>query len=310
MSKGGSSNSAQINFQKEQAAQGRQKEAERSARLKSGSDFITSLFDGTPQGAKKLDLSSLEGASPLDPAAINTGNPLVDLVYSKAPGKHTSLSLADSFSVKATPDNGNGGGFGVYDGNDSLVSFGKTLDELSKQNIMYGGDTSARTGGFDQPFYDKFRKANLDYYMPELDRQFANAKSDLTYGLARAGTLQSSVAGDKLADLTYSGELNRAQLTAKADTAAADLRSSVAANKSAAINQLYATEDPSLAATTATAAVRNVELTQPTLDPIGQLFSPIAIGIGSALQGYNNQRNYAGLSAGNPGASAGRNVTT
>ena len=100
MGGGGSDNSAMINLQKEQAAQARQKEAERSARLQSGSDFITSLFDGTPSGAKTLDLSSL-----LDP---NAGSAFSS---NKAHGKtytRGQLGLADGYYVGQTPDNGSG----------------------------------------------------------------------------------------------------------------------------------------------------------------------------------------------------------
>lgn len=202
--KGGGSNSAQIDFQKQQAEEARQKEVERQARLTQGSDAINNAFSGFGDG-----------------------------------------------------------------------------------------------------FYNKFKQANLDYYQPELARQYAKSSSDLNYSLARAGQLQSSTAGDKLADLVYQKDLNDAQISSKADAATGELRNTVSANKQAAINQLYSTEDPTMAANTATGMVRNVELTQPSFSPIGELFKPIAIGVGSGLTGYNNAKNYQPSGANDPNKSSG-----
>lgn len=280
---GSSSNSQMVAFQQQQAEQARQKEVQREARLKTGSDYINSLFDGTPSGAKSLDLSSLASADP------NSGG----YQYDPATGQYTSgFQLADGYRAGTTPDAGAGAGWGIYDKDNNLLTSAKSLADLSKQHVQYGGDPNTRTGGVDNAFYDKFRQANLDYYMPELDRQFASAKSDLNFGLARAGTLRSSTANQSLADLMYENDVNKAQMTAQADASTGELRNTVAANKSAAINQLYSTEDPTLAANTATGLVRNVELTQPQLNPIGELFKPIAIGLGGGLQGYSGQQAY------------------
>lgn len=289
---GGSSNNEMVAMQQQQAAQARQKETERAARLKSGSDYINSLFDGTPSGAKTLDLSGLAG----DPAvgggvggSLLNGNSKGGTYSTGGVG---SYKLADGYTVGQTADDGNGGGYGVYDAQGNLVTQARTLKDLSTQHITYGGDPNTKTGGFGDDFYNKFRQANLDYYMPELDRQFSNAKSSLDFGLARSGQLRSSTANQSLADLTYQNDVNKAQMTAQADSATGELRNTVQANKSAAINQLYSTEDPSLAANTATSLVRNVELTKPQLNPIGQLFAPIAIGMGTGMQGYSNAQAY------------------
>lgn len=301
--KGGGSNSSQIDFQKQQAEESRQKEISRQARLSSGSAAINQLFDGTPVGAKTLDLSSLTNANAAWPDAPfgsdTAGAPLLNKVVSLAardqPGRH---NLADGYYADATPKGGSG--YAVYDSSGGQVAAADSWDNLAKQKITYGGDPTQRAGGFGSEFYDKFKQANLDYYQPELARQYATANSGLNYSLARAGQLQSSTAGDKLADLVYEHDVNNAQISSKADAATAGLRDTVSANKQAAINQLYSTEDPSLAANTATGMVRNVELTQPSFSPIGELFKPIAIGVGSGLTGYNNAKNYS-----QPGANSG-----
>jgi hypothetical protein len=310
------SNNQMVQMQQEQAAQARQKETERAARLKSGSDYINSLFDGTPSGAKTLDLSGLAST----PANSVGGGVAGSRLGSNSKGGtystdgRGSYALADGYTVGQTADDGSGAGYGVYDAQGNLVSQAHTLDDLSKQKIVYGGDPNGpRTGGFGDDFYNKFRQANLDYYMPELDRQFSDAKSNLNFGLARSGQLRSSTANQSLADLTYQKDVNSAQMTAQADSATAGLRNEVQANKSAAINQLYSTEDPTLAANTATSLVKNTELTQPQLNPIGQLFAPIAIGMGAGMQGYSNAQaygKYLPAPGAGAGATSGKNYST
>ena len=279
MSKGGGDNGAQIAFQKQQAEEARQKEISRQARLSSGSAAINQLFDGTPVGAKTLDLSSLtDGVT----------------------GKH---ALADGYYADATPKGG--AGYAIYDSTGGQVAAGDSFANLANQKIYYGGDPTKKSGGFGDEFYNKYKQANLDYYQPELSRQYAKSNSELNYSLARAGQLQSSTAGDKLADLVYQKDLNDAQISSRADAATGELRNTVSANKQAAINQLYSTEDPSLAANTATGMVRNVELTQPSFSPIGELFKPIAIGVGSGMTSYNNAKNYAQPGANSPNTNTG-----
>jgi hypothetical protein len=74
----------------------------------------------------------------------------------------------------------------------------------------------------------------------------------MTYDLARAGTLRSSVAGEAQGYLENENAVNEASLRAKADTDTASLRQSIASQQQQAYNQLYATEDPDVAANTAT----------------------------------------------------------
>jgi hypothetical protein len=297
MGGGGGSNSAMVAEQQRQAEEARQKELQRQARLTSGQQAIDYLFNGMPTGAQQLDLSSLAG---MNPDGFSFGG------SSGRDGDNFGrMSLDGGYYVSRTPDNGLGKGFGVYDGQGNLVTQAQTLKDLSSQKVYWGGDPNNRTGGFGDEFYNKFRQAQLGYYMPEVQRQYNNARMALTTGLARSGNLRSTTAGNNLADLIYQNDTNRAQLTAKADSATGDLRQQVATNRQAAINQLYATEDPSLAANTATSMVRNVELTQPDLNPLGQLFSPIIAGIGSGLQSYGANRAY-NTTTSSPSASSGK----
>jgi hypothetical protein len=144
-------------------------------------------------------------------------------------------------------------------------------------------DTMFGSENFGDPFYDKYRKAELDYTLPQLQTQYDTAKNNMTYDLARAGTLRSSAAGYAQKLLENQNAVNEAGIRAKADTDTAALRQSIASQQQQAYNQLYATEDPTVAANTAANSVANAQLQQPNTGALGDLFKPIAIGLGSAL---------------------------
>jgi hypothetical protein len=150
-------------------------------------------------------------------------------------------------------------------------------------------DTGVRTGGIGDEFYNKFKQGILDYYMPQVTDQYGDAKNELTYRLARAGTLRSSAATGEVADLAKQNTLNEAKVRSQADTAAADLKSRVASERAKAESQLYATENPEVAANQATAAIRNITAETPELSPLGQIFNIAAIGGANYLKGAMNQ---------------------
>jgi hypothetical protein len=136
---------------------------------------------------------------------------------------------------------------------------------------------------FGDPFYNKYRDASLNYTLPQLQSQFGDAKRTAEADLARAGLLRSGAAGFVQNKLTEQQAVNEAGLRAKADTDTAALRQSIAAQQQQAYNQLYATEDPTVAANTASSSAANAQLQQPNVSALGDMFKPIAIGLGSAI---------------------------
>jgi hypothetical protein len=144
-------------------------------------------------------------------------------------------------------------------------------------------DTIFGTENFGDDFYENYRKAGLDYTMPQLQSQYADAKRTSESDLARAGLLRSGAAGFVQNKLTEQQGVNEAGLRAKADTDTAELRKSIAAQQQQAYNQLYATEDPTVAANTAATSASNAQLQQPNPGSLGDMFKPIAIGLGSAV---------------------------
>lgn len=158
--------------------------------------------------------------------------------------------------------------------------------------------------GIDDSFYNRYGTAVQDYYKPQLAKQYADANKELTYRLADAGTLRSTAANELAADLSQQNDMNVASLNSKADMAKADLRNRVASEKTAATNQLYATEDPQLAADAAMNGVKQINLAQPDLTPLANVFNVATVGAANAMKAWQNQglQNYA--AGGSPQASS------
>ena len=302
-------NSQVVAMQQQQAQQTAEATRQTNARLQQGMTEIDQLFGGMPTGGSLLDLSSIaNGAPAAKPAQVSpvmaqwlAQNPS----YQAPAATSGSGKLANGYSWGALPSTGGPASYGIYDPSGNLVTDATSLSDLAASKIYVGGNPNQTTGGFDDDFYNKFTQAQLGYYMPAEDRQFTQAQTNLDYGLARAGTLNSSTADKNLADLTYQDTLNKAQIQSTADTATAQLRDTVASDKNQAINQLYSTENPSTAASTAAGLVGNVQLTTPQLNPIGQLFTPIAVGTGNAIAGYTNPASYLPATGAGGGTSVG-----
>src|SRR5262249_38284266 len=76
----------------------------------------------------------------------------------------------------------------------------------------------------------------------------------------------------------------------QADTAEGDLRTQVAGEEQKAVSQLYATEDPEVAANQATSSVRDISLQQPNLSPLSAVFDVASVGGANILKGYQSQQ--------------------
>ena len=155
--------------------------------------------------------------------------------------------------------------------------------------------------GFDDNFYNQYATASNEYYMPQVDKQYDDARDELTYRLARAGTLNSSMAATNTADLAKQNATNRAQIFNMGDQNAANLRSRVNSEKNSLIQQLYATSDPDTAASAAVTASKGLGNDQPSLSPLGAMFNVATIGAGNFMQGMNTANAYkaAGFGGGN-----------
>lgn len=158
-------------------------------------------------------------------------------------------------------------------------------------------DAIFQGGNFDDAFYNKYKNAELDYSLPQLQTQYQQQKDQTTYDLARAGTLRSTAAGKAQANIETQNATNEASIRAKADADTAALRQGISGEQQTALNQLYATEDPSIAENVATTSVNASQLQTPNLNPLGELFKPLVIGslggLSNVVGNYNFNRQLA-----------------
>ena len=128
---------------------------------------------------------------------------------------------------------------------------------------------------FDDPFYANIRTAYSDYATPQLEDQYSKAKEQLAFALARGGISDSTIAGERQAELQRQYDLNRAAVQDEALAQEKQARSSVSNERSSLVSQLNASADPSAAAAASAAAAQNLSL-RPTFSPLGQLFTNVA----------------------------------
>lgn len=146
------------------------------------------------------------------------------------------------------------------------------------------GRIDSAFGIFDPSYYDQFRQSYTDYYNPQVDKQFGDAKQKLTYNLARSGTLDATAGQKQFGDLIDSYATQREQVASKANEATNALRGQVESNKSDLYAQNTASADPSLAAIRA--AGRAGSLQSPmSYSPLGDLFSGLVNSGASYLAG-------------------------
>lgn len=151
---------------------------------------------------------------------------------------------------------------------------------------------------FDQNYYDRYSNALLTNTLGQLGDQYKTAKTKAGYDLARAGLTRSSAAAEVAGKLGFDNTMRETELRAQADNAVGAMRENVLGQKQQAISQLYATEDPNVAANTATTMVNQQQLATPNLTPLGALFTPIAIGgIGALTSAQNANQFGSGLNA-------------
>jgi hypothetical protein len=234
-----------------------------------------------PGGYTAVQVPGKAGAAPGQATSAAGGTP----VYDQSGGgrnQYASDRIASPGAGSATPGAGAGGAsVWALRGPDGKLHYqGDPLD------VTTSVDTGQKSGGFDDAFYNKYKQAVLDYYMPQVSKQYKDAGDELTYRLARSGNILSSAGNTATADLAEQNALNQANVRNQADTASGDLRTQVASEQNKAISQLYATENPEVAANTALSSVRDISLKQPDLSPLAGIFNIASVGGANILKGY------------------------
>jgi len=168
----------------------------------------------------------------------------------------------------------------------------RQAEEERQRKITEGtGAINQQFARFDEPFFKNVEQAALDFYIPQLESQFGDAREKTIKRLAREGNLEASAGIGQLGDLTDTANLNRTLLADKSRALSGTTRANIEDTRSRLLGQLQATADPAAAATAAHQQAL-AATAPPEFSPIGDLFSKFlnqgAVQIGAARQGFQN----------------------
>lgn len=144
---------------------------------------------------------------------------------------------------------------------------------------------------FNDDYFAKQGQSYNDYYLPQVEDQYQDARKKLTYNLARGGGLNSTAGAEQLGHLTEEYTKQRGTIGEQALAEQQRQRGVMEGNRSNVVNQLYSSANPEAAA--ASAAANATQMTAPpAYSALGDLFGKFAgtaaDQIGSARKGYNN----------------------
>jgi hypothetical protein len=165
-------------------------------------------------------------------------------------------------------------------------------DEIARQGRIKQGTAgiNANFAGFDDTFYKGFTDTLMSYYQPQLDQQFGDAQDRMTYGLADAGMLRSSVAGKESARLTSSYQDNLAQILADSTGQTDALRTNIGNERNSLVSMLNATGDADRASNEALSRSQQIFQAQPKTSLLPDVFAGAANAYGGYRQTQNNQQ--------------------
>ena len=231
----------------------RQEEADRQARIRSGTQRVNSIFNGGTYGT-----GGVQTGDAYDPTKT----------YYQADGS--------VWTPPAQSRNGLAGAFGTL-GMSNLNPGDNSFESLVRQGKLFTG--TATGDGFGENFFNGRRDAFLNYATPQLEQQYGDANKQLTFALTRSNLLNSSARGEKTGKLQRLYDLNSQDIGDQALSHSTQARNAVEDARSNLIATLNATGDSEGAANSA--LNRASALSQPAAyDPLGQLFANFTSGLG------------------------------
>jgi hypothetical protein len=156
-------------------------------------------------------------------------------------------------------------------------------DEAARQKRIRTG-TKSIADQFDTQFtptyFDKQRDNYLAYASPQLGDQFADASKELTYALARSGTLNSSSRASKEGELEKRRGLLDQQIKDEANSYRTEAMNNVEGARTNLVQTLNATGDADGAASSAISRAQALSQA-PSYSPLAQLFTDFTAGLGT-----------------------------
>lgn len=152
----------------------------------------------------------------------------------------------------------------------------RAAEEARQARIRAGTDTINQTfEKFDKPYYEGITKASNDYYLPQVDQQYNEARNKLVLALGGRGILNSSEGAKQIGKISEDYNRKRTAYSDQGVNLANDYRGKVEQNRGELLNQLSASADPAAAAASASARA-DMLTAPPSFSPIGDLFSNLA----------------------------------
>ncbi|ALA16077.1 MULTISPECIES: hypothetical protein [Chelatococcus] len=180
-------------------------------------------------------------------------------------------------------------------------------EERARQDRIRQGQSTIdqNFSQFNDDYYGKLQQDYLDYYNPQIDKQYEEARKKLIYSLAESGGLESTAGAKALADLQEALNTQRTSLGRSAQGLVDERRGAIEQSKSDLYGLNTSAADPSLASARALASVGSLNTPLAT-SPIGDLFGSFLSNY-AAYQGGKNQNNMKGFGGGgfSPGSASG-----
>lgn len=145
-------------------------------------------------------------------------------------------------------------------------------------------------GQFDEPYFQKVGQAVTDYYNPQLDDQYENARKKLVYSFARKGTLDSSAAGETSADARKEYDRQRIRIGSQAQDRVAQAKSDVERNRSDLYALNLAAADPDAIASATASRAASIQPAQ-NLSPLENVFASFLNSPATSMAAYNYAAN-------------------
>lgn len=165
-------------------------------------------------------------------------------------------------------------------GGDGGAAAQARADEAARQARVNEaiGRVNSTFGQFDDSFFAQRQDAHRAYYIPQLERQFGEARQNLAFSLADRGLTRSSAAAKSLADLEREYALRRQEVTDEAASYAQRTRADIEGARGNLINLASSTGD---SATVGNSAVNEAArfTAAPSFSPLGQIFQNAGAGV-------------------------------
>ena len=285
----------------EEAQQARADEQARQARIRAGTTRIGQIFEGgaiTPTGrlatGTRYDPKShyytaegkvwtpTAGATAAPPVVVPTGPRPYQGGRDDRPGTAVGGTATAASPTTVAPT--------------ALTPEQQFIEAM--KGGLYSGVTKSQ-GTFNPAFYDRERKAYIDYATPQLLDQYGDARKQLIFAMARSGNLNSSANAGKGGELTRLYDTNKRNIVDQANSYVNQTKANVEDARQGLIQTLNATGDAEGAASGAIRRAQSLSA-PPSYSPLTQLFADFSASLGAQAANEQANRYYA------PGQGPGR----